>query len=191
MEDHDEISIRARIRTPEGGILVMTGFPGLLIGHDGEAYIDIEAMDDTFAALVEARVGTLIVMAGDDELPEGAGCCLAAAAKRSGIAIINMPIEDFSTPSAEFVEKWRVVGPQLHKLLDRGDGCALSCHYGAGRSGMIAALMLMERGAAPDAAISTVRAHFDESIENTEQENWLRHRHIGHEHGERAGVRLG
>ena len=69
---------------------------------------------------------------------------------------------------------------RLHATLDRGHDVVVHGNGGVGRTGTIAALLLMERGASVDDAIAAVRvARGPVAVENAEQEGYLM---------ERAGV---
>lgn len=51
---------------------------------------------------------------------------------------------------------------------------ALSCLFGAGRSGTVAALLLSETGLDMRTAIARVKAGFGPAIESPQQDSWLR-----------------
>jgi protein-tyrosine phosphatase len=69
-----------------------------------------------------------------------------------------------------------VLGPALHQQLAAKATVALTCSFGAGRSGTIAALLLNEQGRPMFDAIRDVRAGFQKAIESAVQEQWLRAR---------------
>lgn len=169
-------SIRAVIDCPRGGRVAMAGFPGLETGIDGSAYLDPESLHETVAELAELGAGTLLVLPEEGELPDGALDALGEAALAADLVPIFMPIRDFGTPGAAFMDRWATLLPSLRADLAAGRTVAACCQYGAGRSGMLAALLLIEEGTAPGHAIAQVRDHFDEAIESAEQEDWLRGR---------------
>ncbi|MCZ8258979.1 MAG: tyrosine-protein phosphatase [Beijerinckiaceae bacterium] len=81
------------------------------------------------------------------------------------------PIPDYGIPAP---------GPDAAAMLDRasallqaGGAILLHCHGGKGRSGMIAARLLVMAGATPAAAIRQVRAARPGAIETAEQEAWI------------------
>ena len=85
----------------------------------------------------------------------------------------HLPIRDMTAPGADFETRWRSVGPELHRLLLKGRAIALHCHGGLGRTGTIAARLLIEMGHPPLDAIAMVRAARSGSIETREQEAYL------------------
>jgi ADP-ribosyl-[dinitrogen reductase] hydrolase len=61
----------------------------------------------------------------------------------------------------------------VQRRLDLGENVVLHCLGGLGRSGMIAARVLVERGLAPAAAITAVRAARPGAIETAQQEAYV------------------
>ena len=170
----NETSIRAVLQSPGGGRIVTMGFPGLLAAHDGSAHIDPAQMQATLHQA--ARLGTeqLLVLTEVSELPENAHHLLASAATDAGIQpTLWLPIADYGIPDARFLQAWQDLAPRLHRRLDDGAALGITCHYGAGRSGTIAAMLLVERGLDPPQAIAELRAAFAESIESPAQLDWL------------------
>ncbi|NCF80579.1 MAG: hypothetical protein GWP74_03115 [Proteobacteria bacterium] len=85
----------------------------------------------------------------------------------------HLPIRDMGTPDAGFEARWRSVGPELRNLLHDEIPVALHCYGGKGRTGTIAARLLVELGTAPALAIEHVRAARPGSIETREQEEFV------------------
>lgn len=171
--DLDGTSVRAVIECPRDGRFIMLGFPGLSISADGNAYLDPERLDLTITALSALDVRILIALTQHEELPLEAFGLLSAAAASENVLLRHLPVVDFGIPDEAFREEWRRLAPDVHSLLDRGSSIASACQHGAGRSGLVAALVLVERGMEPRAAIDLVRCHFAEAIENAAQEHWL------------------
>ena len=86
----------------------------------------------------------------------------------------HLPIADFGTPDARWEAAWAKVAPQLHRRLDQGGTVAVHCWGGRGRSGLVAARLLQERGLPPAAAIRTVRRIRPDAIETPQQVAHLR-----------------
>jgi protein-tyrosine phosphatase len=61
-----------------------------------------------------------------------------------GMQWFHLPIEDDCAPDAEFAEKWQQVSPELHKIVQQGGKIALHCMGGSGRTGLLAANLLLE-----------------------------------------------
>ena len=168
-----ETSIRTQIATPSGGRVVTLGFPGLAFGVDGEAWIDPERMQATLGHGVLRGCDLLVVLVEPEELPDDGMDLLREAAEARGMQVLHLPIADYQAPGAQFETGWAAARARIEAILAGGGTLALSCHYGAGRSGMIAAGILMDQGMAVADAIGTLRAQFPDSIESDTQLNWL------------------
>ena len=123
-----------------------------------------------------APLGTeqLLVLTENSELPENARRLLDHAAAEAAIQrTLWLPIADYGDPDAPFLKAWQSFAPGLHARLNDGATLGITCHYGVGRSGTIAAVLLIERGLEPSRAIADLRAAFAEAIESPAQLNWL------------------
>jgi ADP-ribosyl-[dinitrogen reductase] hydrolase len=85
----------------------------------------------------------------------------------------HLPIRDMGTPDADFEIRWQKAGRELRSLLSEGFSVALHCRGGKGRTGTIAARLLVELGSAPALAIERVRAVRPGSIETRAQEEFV------------------
>jgi ADP-ribosyl-[dinitrogen reductase] hydrolase len=82
----------------------------------------------------------------------------------------HLPLADQAAPGALFEASWRKVGPRLRSLVRNGFGVVFHCKGGLGRTGTLAARLLVELGWAPQEAISAVRRVRPGAIENRAQE---------------------
>jgi len=99
---------------------------------------------------------------------------LEAAVKGSGIRYFCLPIEDVNVPVATFEKSWETLGAQLREELLRGGKILIHCKGGLGRSGMIAARLVVEMGAAtPEEAIRRIRLARPGAIETRAQERHI------------------
>ena len=171
--DPEATSIRAVIPTPRGGHLAMTGFPGLLTHVDGSAYLDPHQMAETLEGLRATGARQLLILIEEAELPEGAFPLISKVSQPLGLRLSFAAIQDFNVPCDAFLTQWPERRAGFEQALDAGETVALSCQYGAGRSGLIAAWLLMGAGLPAGDAIALVRDHFPEAIENRLQETWL------------------
>ena len=69
----------------------------------------------------------------------------------------HLPIADGAIPSAAFEAGWRTVGEDVRAQLRGGFDVLVHCQGGLGRSGTIAARLLIELGKAPREAVDMVR----------------------------------
>ena len=176
----DWLPLRAVVPMAGGGRCIMSGFPGLETGVDGLAWISPEGLDATLAEMTRQGARRLLVLTEPGELPEGAMALLEAGMARHGVTAHLLPIRDYGVPGAAFHAAWGDLGPELQALLTAGGVLAVCCQYGAGRSGLITALLLIEGGLQPRQAVARVRDCFGEAIESPDQMDWLLARPPGH-----------
>jgi len=91
-----------------------------------------------------------------------------------GIRWLHLPIVDVGIPDWRFEAQWDTAGKELRQVLVDGGRVVLHCRGGLGRTGMIAALLLVEFGLDPSAAIAAVRQARPGAIQTIEQEDYVR-----------------
>lgn len=85
----------------------------------------------------------------------------------------HLPITDVQAPDRIFERLWKEAGPRLHNILNKGGKILIHCRGGLGRTGTVAAKLLVESGMSPEKAIKAVRIARSGTIENREQENYV------------------
>ena len=85
-----------------------------------------------------------------------------------------LPIKDIDIPDPAFEQAWKIAGQQLISLLTNGHSIVVHCLGGLGRSGTIAARLLVELGIEPDEAIDRVRLARPGAIQTRAQEHYVR-----------------
>jgi ADP-ribosyl-[dinitrogen reductase] hydrolase len=90
-----------------------------------------------------------------------------------GLQWLHLPIRNLSTPSSNWEANWLKAGEELRAELGAGGRFAMHCYAGLGRTGTVAARLLIEHGMRPDAAIAAVRQTRPGSIETLEQERYV------------------
>ncbi len=94
---------------------------------------------------------------------------LPGKVKALNIDWYHLPIKDVSIPDIAFEEEWVTVAKRLHNILSTGGKLLLHCKGGLGRTGLVAAKLLVETGVDPLKAIQIVRNARPGSIETIEQ----------------------
>ena len=93
---------------------------------------------------------------------------------RQGLEFMSLPIPDRRVPNSEI--KFGQVLERLDRELDSGKNVIVHCRQGIGRSGLVAACLLIGKGLSPGAAVSAVSAARGVPIPETkEQREWIDH----------------
>jgi len=150
------------LRLPSGGRLILSAQPASR-GPTRQALAPYRA----------AGAGLLISLLPAHELSALGLQSLAEHCEQAALRWANCPIDDFAAPAAAFEAAWQQIAPAVHALLDRGDSVALHCRAGLGRTGTVAARILLERGFQVQAAVDLVRQARPGAIETQVQEAYL------------------
>lgn len=161
------------VTAPGGGRIGLvhcpgTGAYGLLPGErPGLLDVDLASFRQWGAlALVTLLEPHEMTLLGVDSLGERAA--------EAGLQWWHLPIIDGCAPESAFETAWVDAGRALHAILDEGGRIIVHCRAGLGRSGTIAARLLIERGVEPETAATAVRRARPGAIENFEQMAWVR-----------------
>jgi ADP-ribosyl-[dinitrogen reductase] hydrolase len=130
-------------------------------------------LDDDLRVIRHWGAGTVISLIEPHEFTLLLVSDLGEAAMRMGMAWIHLPIRDVNVPDHRFESGWQTVGPAIHQRLDAGERILIHCRGGMGRTGLVAARILVERGCAPRDAIHRVRAVRPGAIETRAQEEYV------------------
>jgi ADP-ribosyl-[dinitrogen reductase] hydrolase len=90
---------------------------------------------------------------------------------------LHLPIRDVSIPDANFEAAWETQGRALLERLTNGQGVVVHCRGGLGRTGLIAARLLIELGEQPARALSLVRQARPGAVETRKQEEYALNLH--------------
>ena len=99
---------------------------------------------------------------------------LGQEVERHGMKWLHIPIKDGGVPEDEAERIWAEVGPRIRGLLQEGQRVLFHCRAGHGRSGMMAARLLVELGWSAESAISEVRRVRPGAIEGAAQQAAVR-----------------
>ena len=85
----------------------------------------------------------------------------------------HLPIVDLKSPNHKFIDKWQTTKSLLKNELIDGKNIIIHCMGGKGRSGTIAAILLIEFGDDNKKVIDIVRKKRNGAIETKEQEDFI------------------
>ena len=154
------------------GGLLLSPCPGWFDRSVSQAGTALRMLAD-LRALSAAGARLLLTLLGDDELARLGASRLAGGCSELRIAWAQCPIEDFAAPGPAFEVAWTAIAADVHARLDRGERIGIHCRAGIGRSGTVAARILVERGMAPATAIAWVRQHRRGAIETDTQQAYV------------------
>lgn len=97
-----------------------------------------------------------------------------------GMRWVHLPIRDVDVPDHHFKRQWKSHGTALHDILDSGENILVHCRGGLGRSGLVVAQMLVERGVSATQAVHDVRKARPGAIETRQQEIYVHQCSNGH-----------
>jgi rhodanese-related sulfurtransferase len=129
--------------------------------------------DDDFAAIRTWGADLVLSLVEEDEAERAGAPDLSARFKREAIACLRAPIVDYGNPDEAFEIRWADHRDRALGLLAEGGKVLVHCRGGQGRSGTIAAALLIASGMAPADAIAEVRRSRPAAIETEGQEIWL------------------
>ncbi len=119
----------------EQGALVLTPCPGT-------KGVDLEA---SLVQLKEQGVEAIVTALDNTELESKGVAQLGEAAEKLGMQWFQIEIEDDCAPGDDFAVKWQQARSVLHQVVDNGGKVAMHCMGGSGRTGLLAAHLLLEK----------------------------------------------
>ena len=130
-------------------------------------------LDTDLAAIRAWGASALVTLMESHELAHLQVGRLGEAARSIGLDWYHLPIRDVSVPSSAFETQWRTSGEELRGRLLGGQSLVVHCRGGLGRTGLIAARLLIELGEAPRKALERVRTARPGAVETREQELYV------------------
>lgn len=152
------------VPVPGGGSLILSSHPASLPGL---------RLEQAIALYIEQDTRLLLSLTTLQELSALKLETLESICQDQGIEWVHAPIEDLKTPDQHFETQWLAKHALMHNILNDGHVVSLHCWSGLGRSGTIAARLLVERGLSPKQAMIHVREHRPGAIETPEQMQYV------------------
>jgi ADP-ribosylglycohydrolase/protein-tyrosine phosphatase len=156
-----------------GGVLGLTLCPGkkqplaMTGAWDRDLATDLRVIADWGA-------GAVVTLMEVHELHRLQVAHIGEAVETLGMDWYLLPISDGNVPDGGFERVWSYAGCRLRSLLASGKKLLFHCRGGLGRTGTIAARLLVEVGSSPEGAIARVREARPGTIENDAQERYVR-----------------
>ena len=94
----------------------------------------------------EAGAEAILTFMTQAELDKNGLSDIGESIKAKGMSWFHLPIIDDEAPEAPFLSAWKTAGPAVHRLIAQGKSIAVHCKGGSGRTGLVSAQILLERG---------------------------------------------
>ena len=140
-------------------------------GYSGKAWDRDLATD--LDAISEWGANVVVTLMEEFELRMLGIPSLPSLLEERGIEWHHLPIRDVDIPDNHFEERWRESGQRIKSVLSGGGKVLLHCRGGIGRTGTIAAKLLVEFGFKPSDAVNLVRRTRPGTIETVAQEQYV------------------
>ncbi len=131
-----------------------------------------EWLDDEMASWHREGIGTVFSLLTPEEESDLDVAAEAATAKSHGMQFWSFPILDRQVPDSE-----STLSDALRKLeaeLEAGGNVVVHCRQGIGRTGLVAACLLVMNGVEPEAAVQRLSGARGVSVpETSEQRQWI------------------
>jgi len=161
------------VRAPGGGRIGLVHCPGTgahgMLPERERGLLDID-----LATLRQWGAESLVTLLQPFEMEMLGVDRIGERARDNGLDWWHLPIGDGCAPGTTFESAWAEAGPELHRVLDEGGRIVLHCRAGIGRTGTVAARLLIERGVDPGDAVVAIRRARPGAIESPEQMAWVR-----------------
>jgi len=103
------------------------------------------------------RTRAVITLMEDHELVQLGVPAIGETTRSLGMTWYHLPIREVSVPDSVFETAWKKAGAGLRQRLIAGERILIHCRGGLGRTGLIAARLLIELGESPGRALRCVR----------------------------------
>lgn len=156
------------------GRLGMTFAPGKKApGMDGDWERDLDT--DLLALREEYRTDVLVSLMEEREYREFGIPELFEKDRIGEIDVLRFAIRDVSVPREAEAEEYQTLITTIIERLKRGENVVVHCRGGLGRTGTVAACVLVDLGGhSAKEAIDTVRRAREHAVEPGEQEEFVR-----------------
>jgi protein-tyrosine phosphatase len=104
------------------------------------------SLSDSIDQLKSQGVTVVVTALSTHEMQEKGVSDLPDLVEKAGLQWFHAPIEDDCAPNEAFQARWKHLSPSLHKALANGEKIAMHCMGGSGRTGLLAAHLLLEKG---------------------------------------------
>ncbi len=131
------------------------------------------SLDEALGTLQAAGAEAVITLMPAEELARNEATQLPQLCSERDLEWFHLPVADEQVPLADFDRAWEGAGARIHELLDAGKRVAIHCKGGSGRTGLIAARILIDREVPRATAIACVQALRPKAIQHPAHVGWI------------------
>lgn len=113
---------------------------------------------EAVTTLKQAGATGIITLMADAELAENGASDLGLVCQQTGLQWYQLPVADDAAPAADFQAAWQQHAAEILQRLQAGETLAIHCKGGSGRTGLIAAQIVLAAGGELDMTIAAVQA---------------------------------
>lgn len=115
------------------------------------------SLKETVAQLKEQGVTAILSMMTHQEMKDLGADSLSSECQKNNISWFDMETDDHKVPGADALLKWEKDKDNLISTITQGGTVAIHCKGGTGRTGVGAAMLLLELGWDADNAIADIQ----------------------------------
>lgn len=108
--------------------------------------------------LAAAGATAILTLMPREEMQRNGVIDLPELCAQLGLAWFHLPIEDDHAPEQVFQDAWQNARERIHALVNAGKTLVIHCKGGTGRTSLVAAHILLERGMPLVEVVTRVRA---------------------------------
>ncbi|MBY6187752.1 dual specificity protein phosphatase family protein [Marinobacter hydrocarbonoclasticus] len=130
-------------------------------------------LSEDVAVLAAAGVAAVVTTLTDEELTRFGIPTLKEEVEAAGMQWVHLPVKDKSLPDSGFDARWAEVRETLTALMESGRRVSVHCRGGTGRTGLVAAKLLLDSGADWQETLERVREARPGALEHESQLGYL------------------
>lgn len=123
--------------------------------------------------LKQAGAVAIVTLMQGEEMERHGVQALPELCQQKDLLWFHFPVADDSAPADAFAHAWQRDKQQVHALLDQGKTIALHCKGGSGRTGLVAAQILYERGVEQGQVFERVQALRPQALRHAVQADYI------------------
>jgi len=158
----------------QGGCLIFTPCPGT-------KGVDLQT---SIAQLKQAGANAIATLMPNDEMIRNEVEALPSVCEQHGLQWFHLPVEDDAAPADDFQRSWEKQKDQINSILDQNGTLVIHCRGGSGRTGLMAAIVLLERGISFDHAVTMVKGLRPKALKLQPHIDYLTHMYGDIEQGD-------